>query len=93
MFTTDKDPTLNKSRQCEAILITHGGHDGCLRAGDQCDAKGTYDIDGRAVCWVHYQAATIGPRAIGTSFTRGSPGPSSSKPVEFVKPKLKSGAA
>lgn len=59
--------------QCEAILITHG--DGyTAQRGDQCTAPAKHVHKGRAVCWVHLQACTTGPRACGMA-----------PPVEFVE--------
>ena len=58
-------PRLNIPRQCEALLITDSRPWHCC--GDQCCAKAVYKFQDRAVCWVHRQACTKGPRSTGQS--------------------------
>ncbi len=61
-------------KTCEAILITHAGYAGGPKPGELCGAKATHEHCGRAVCWLHHQACTTGPRATGDA-----------KPVRFAE--------
>lgn len=55
------EPPLGPKPRCEALLLLSQHK---VRAGDRCEAVGTEDVQGHALCWVHASVVRNGMRSL-----------------------------